>query len=270
MLTNNIKCSNCGSYHDPTLEQCPKCYKRNELYDRERVLNNVFFFHPIAHTGLFLAGFAYVGMLFSEIICGFFLLTVPEGTLRTTLAVFFTYLLMFGGLLTVVLTTRRKPFLKRYTRGLDYAFGAVYAIGIVVTSLLISFIVSLIYKGPENVNQSVAVEISTNYPILACFVLCLFGPICEELTYRVGLYSLLRRVHIALALAVTTIVFALIHFDFAAEDIVSELWSLPTYISSAVILTLAYEHRGPACSMTAHLLYNTFAFIMIFVEKYYG
>ena len=58
-------------------------------------------------------------------------------------------------------------------------------------------------------------------------------------------------------------IFALIHFDFQAENIVNELWALPTYLVSGVILGLAYEHRGPACSMTAHLIYNLFAFIVM-------
>ena len=66
-------------------------------------------------------------------------------------------------------------------------------------------------------------------------------------------------------MAVTVIVFALIHFDFAAKDMAGELWSLPSYLISGIILTIAYEHRGPACSMTAHIAYNTFAFIMILV-----
>ena len=46
-----------------------------------------------------------------------------------------------------------------------------------------------------------------------------------------------------------------------------ELWSIPMYIVSGFVLTLAYEHRGPACSMTAHVLYNMFAFILILTQK---
>jgi hypothetical protein len=43
----------------------------------------------------------------------------------------------------------------------------------------------------------------------------------------------------------------------------NELWSLPSYRISGFILTLAYEHRGPAWSMTAHVLYNIFAFLIM-------
>ena len=68
-------------------------------------------------------------------------------------------------------------------------------------------------------------------------------------------------------MAVTVIVFAFIHFDFGADNMTSELWLLPSYIVSGIILTIAYEHRGPACSMTAHIAYNIFAFIMILLPE---
>ena len=267
MFLNNKICSNCQGYYDATLEQCPYCHKDNELYQREGVLNNVFFFHPIAQIGLFLSGFAYVGMLFSEILGSMFFGTVVDELLRKVLILAFTYLLMFGALLTIALTTRRTSFLKRYTRPLDYAFGAVYAVALVLAGFIIGTIVSHFYKGDNNSNQAAAILISHNYPIIAGFILCLLGPICEEFTYRVGLYSFLRRINVFLAMCVTFTVFAFIHFDFTAKDIMSEVWSLPSYFASALILTLAYEHSGPACAMTAHIIYNTFAFITILVTE---
>ena len=267
MLIRNKNCSNCQGYYDPTLEQCPFCHKDNELYQRRSVLNNVFFFHPLAELGLFLCGFAYVGMIMSEIICSVFLTYINDELLKQILLLTFTYLMMFGGLLAIVMTTRRKPFLKRYIRPVDYAFGVVYAIALGVAGLIVGVIISQFYKGGENNNQATAELLSHNYPILAGLILCLLGPICEEFTYRVGLYSLLRRINVFLAMGVTIVFFTFIHFDFTSNDMVSELWSIPSYLVSAIILTIAYEHRGPACSMTAHVLYNTFAFIMILVDK---
>lgn len=267
MLLNSKKCPNCQTYYDSTLEKCPACHNNNELYQRRRVLNNVFFFHPAAQVGLFLGGFAYAGMLAAEVISVFFFGLIKDELFQQVLVLSFTYLLMLGGLLAIALTTRSQSFLKRYTRPVDYAFGAAYTAALIGASVMIGLIVSQFYKGGDNTNQSAAVTISHNYPILAGFILCLLGPICEEFTYRVGLYSLLRRVNVFLAMVVTVIVFALIHFDFTAKDMISELWSLPSYLVSGIILALAYEHRGPACSMTAHMAYNTFAFIMILLDK---
>jgi len=267
MLIYNKNCSNCQGYYDPTLEQCPFCHKDNELYQRRSVLNNVFFFHPLAQLGLFLCGFAYVGMLMTEVVGSLLFSFVNEELLKQILLLFFTYLMMFGGLMGIAMTTRRKSFLKRYTRPLDYAFGIGYAVALGLAGLVVGIIVSQFYKGGDNTNQTTAILLSKNYPILSGIVLCLLGPICEEFTYRVGLYSLLRRINVFLAMGVTIVVFAFIHFDFTADDMISELWSLPSYFASAIILTIAYEHRGPACSMIAHIAYNTFAFIMILLPE---
>lgn len=92
------------------------------------------------------------------------------------------------------------------------------------------------------------------------------GPICEEFTYRVGLYSIARRLNKYVAIAFSTIVFALIHFSFTSSDIVNELINLPSYLAGGIIFGIAYEHKGPACSMTAHICYNLFSLIVVLLR----
>lgn len=267
MLLNRKKCPNCGAYYDPTLEKCPECHKHNELYLDRQITDKIAFMHPIAQIGLFLGGFSYAGMLLIQIIVSLIVLSfindkeVLNATLITS-----TYILMLAGLFFIVFFTRRQHFFNKYKRKIDYIYGVGYAIMLVLVGLLVSNLVSIFYQASDNVNQQAAASFSKNYPILAFFVIALLGPICEELTYRVGLYSFLRRINKYLALTVTTIVFALIHFDFEATDMVNELWSIPSYLVAGAILTLAYEHRGPACSMLAHVLYNVFAFTMILAQ----
>ena len=270
MLINSKKCPNCETYYDATLKECPSCHKSNELYQERKVSDKIVFFDIRAQIGLFLVGFAFAGMLLAEL---FFALFVSfaggSETFRKTLLLLLTYSAMLGGLLIIVLTTRRKEFFSKYKRPLDYIYGLVYAITIVVVSMMLSSLISIFHTAKDNANQETAVEIVKNYPIIAFFILGLLGPICEELTYRVGLYSFFRRINKYLAFGVTIIVFALIHFDFSAigtENIVEELWALPSYLISGFILTLAYEHRGPACSMTAHVLYNIFAFSLMLMR----
>ena len=266
MLFRNKKCPNCETYYEPTLEKCPGCHKTNELYLNREITNKIVFMHPIAQIGMFLAGFALAGMLVSELIISNFVVLIPgDDVLKQTLLLLFTYLSMLGGLAAIVLTTRRKHFFSKYRRGLDYVYGIGYAITIVLVSIIIGAIITIFHTPADNNNQAAAVAVAKNYPIIAFFLLGFLGPICEELTYRVGLYSFFRRINKYLAFGVTIVVFALIHFDFGAEDIINELWSLPSYLISGFILTLAYEHRGPACSMTAHVLYNIFAFLMMLV-----
>lgn len=268
MLFFDRKCPNCQNYYDSTLEQCPHCHKDNELYAQRDVSTNIVYFHPLAQAGLFLGGFAYAGMLICELL-GFLIYNVTginDSDIKRTLILFFTYLLMVGGLLSIALFTRRQTFLKRFTRPIDYAWASAYVGIMVAASLALTVIISMFHVSDVNANQSAAESIVYNYPILSFFVLVILGPISEEMTYRVGLYSLLRRRTKYIAIIVTSLVFTLIHIDFGAADIVTELWSIPSYLVSGVILTIAYEHRGPACSITAHLVYNLIAFLAIIMR----
>ena len=63
MLFKDIKCPNCETYHDPTLQKCPECHNSNELYKLNRVPKRAVFLHPICQIAMFIIGFAYAGML---------------------------------------------------------------------------------------------------------------------------------------------------------------------------------------------------------------
>ena len=268
MLFFNEKCPNCHTYYDETLKECPNCHKENKFYNCRDVSDKVIFLHPLAQIGLFLGGFSYAGMLICELFSSLFLGGIEDDILRKVLVLFFAYLLMVGGLLSIALVTRRKTFLKSFTHPIDYAFGAAYAGLIVLASLVIGMIVSLFYtQGGDNTNQSTANLIITNYPIFSILIMAILGPISEELTYRVGLFSFFRRFWKIKAYVVTCIIFALIHFSFDASDMAAELWSLPSYLVCGLILTIAYEHRGPACSITAHTLYNLTAVLAVIMRK---
>ena len=269
MLFKNKKCPNCDGYYDPTLEQCPLCHKDNELYTNRCLRDSIMFYHPAAQIGLFLCGFSYAGMLISEFIGAFFFSGITDKPLRSAVLILFTYLLMLSALMVIAFSSRQNSFIKKFKRPIDYTLGLGYAGAIVISVLVIGLITNIFYKD-TNSNQASAESLINNYPIIAGFVICLIGPICEEFTYRVGLYSFLRRINKVLAFVVTVIVFALIHFDFTAENMIAELWSLPTYLACGALLTIAYDHRGPACSMIAHIAYNTTAYLLVIMGKLYG
>lgn len=268
-IFEGIKCPNCGSYHDATLRKCPECNKSNELFRLRRIPKRVVFLHPFAQIGMFLVGFAYGGMLIMEIIVALFKDYLPsDAALRSITGNAIIYISMFIGLLAIALLSGRiKIFGEKFTNSIDYVYGIGYATTIVFSSIILGAILSWFYKMDNNVNQEAIETVAHSYPLLSIPVLCFVGPICEELTYRVGLYSFLRRFNKYLAFVITVIVFAFIHFEFGADDILTELRSLPVYMVSGFILTLAYEHRGPACSMTAHVLYNSFALALVFIAK---
>ena len=269
MLFKDIKCPNCQAYHDPTLQKCPECHNSNELFKLNRVPKRAVFLHPICQIAMFVIGFAYLGMLFTEHLYAFFIRMMDTDNLlfKNALLMTLTYTTMFIALLAVPLLSRKKLFLSKFNNGIDYIYGLAFAITLMAAGTLLNALISIWHTPADNVNQASVEAIAKGYPLIAILIMSIIGPICEELTYRVGLYSFLRRINKYLALVVTAIVFAMIHFTFEAKDIVEELWSFPSYVVSGLILTIAYEHRGPACSFTAHVCYNLIAILLVMVQK---
>lgn len=77
--------------------------------------------------------------------------------------------------------------------------------------------ISILIFGPvsDNVNQQIVVEVIKATPVASFIFIPFLGPIVEELTYRVGLYSLLRRWNKIAALVISALIFGFIHFDYS-------------------------------------------------------
>ena len=64
------------------------------------------------------------------------------------------------------------------------------------------------------------------------------------------------------------LIFAFLHFDFTAtgDDMINELWNLPTYIYSGVILALAYSREGRLSdSIVAHAMNNMLSMLLMLI-----
>jgi len=267
-LFKNKKCPNCGTYHDPTLNECPQCHKSNELFALNRYPKRVVFLHPFAQLGMFLVGFSYFGMFILEFIIAGFNDVLPEDKVQKGLLVMtIVYVTILIGLLVIALFSgRRKIFVDKFTDWRDYLYGLAYAFAIILANFLVGLIMSIFFKDGDNANQEAINAVATGYPLLSIPILCVVGPICEELTYRVGLYSFIRRFNKYAAIIVTSLVFAFIHMELIDSDIIMELQALPSYIASGLVLAIAYEDRGPACSITAHVIFNLVAVGQILIK----
>ena len=116
-----------------------------------------------------------------------------------------------------------------------------------------------------NANEQTVQSIVIAFPLASLLIIGAIGPICEELTYRVGLFSFFRRINVILAYFVTMVVFAFIHFQFSSSDIVNELLNLPYYAFAAFVFCFLYEQYGFASSLTAHIVNNTYSVLSILV-----
>ena len=150
-----------------------------------------------------------------------------------------------------------EEFFKTFRHWQPYVAGAVGLAAIMTFNIVYGNILAIIGVGvTDNANESGLNSIVTDFPFTSLFIFALVGPICEEITYRVGLFSFFRRINVILAYAITIIGFTLIHFDFDSSNIVNELLNLPYYAFAAFTFTFLYEKYGFAASTSAHVSNN--------------
>lgn len=117
----------------------------------------------------------------------------------------------------------------------------------------------------DNANQTAIVSLEKLFPLTSLVVFGFIGPICEEMTYRVGLFSLLKRKNKFLAYFVTIILFAFIHFNFSTNTatLMNELLQLPHYMFAAFAFSFTYDKWGFAGSVSAHITNNVFSLVFV-------
>lgn len=108
----------------------------------------------------------------------------------------------------------------------------------------------------DNDNESTLNSVINVYPFISLFIFGIIGPICEEITYRVGLFSIVKRYNTIVAYIVMCTVFTLIHFNFAADNMSNELLNIPFYLSAAFIFAFLYDKYGFSSSTYAHVINN--------------
>ena len=172
----------------------------------------------------------------------------------------FQYLFLIG-VFIFFLWPRLLTLIKRFKNWKHILFGLVMGGMVIGVTILYNFIISQFIDLPVNGNEEIAEEMIRQFPVISFFMLGLVGPICEELTYRFGLFGLLKKKNRFLAYIVASFVFGIIHFDFMG-DLIVELLNLPTYVMCGALFCLAYDLFGFEGSVTAHMTNNIYAIIM--------
>lgn len=172
-----------------------------------------------------------------------------------------TYVLMLIALIGIVFVDIPKQ-VQIFKKWQNYLIGIGLGIAIILFDIFYTTILVQTYPDYSVGGNEEAVRgIIDLLPISSVFVLGIIGPICEELTYRVGLFGALNKVNKVLAYVVSTLVFASIHFRFNAPNIFVELANLPAYVVSGAILAFAYDKWSFTGSMSAHITNNLYAVI---------
>lgn len=156
-------------------------------------------------------------------------------------------------------------YLQSFKKPVAYLAGFVCLSAILGFNIIYNIILTFI-KTPVagNVNQQGLESIDEVYPVASMIVFGIIGPICEEITYRVGLFSLFKRKSKVLAYIGTAVVFSLIHFNFVPSSLINELLNLPFYIFAAIAFSFTYDKFGLAGSLTAHIANNVCSLALVY------
>lgn len=183
---------------------------------------------------------------------------------RKCLMEIITYAILFG-ILLAVLGSSIKKYLPKFTNWTAYVVGIGFGLATLgIDELYIRF-VNIFYTTGVGGNEFGIRQIIQNYPVSSIFIFGLIGPMCEELTYRVGLFGLLKRWNRVFAYIITALVFGFIHMKYDG-NLVTEFILLPSYIIPGALFALAYDMYDLPCSYTAHITNNLIAVIQLVVR----
>jgi hypothetical protein len=211
---------------------------------------------------LFLCGFSYVGFLVLNLVWGLIFSTVEDKTLRYVFIISTTYLSLFG-IFVFFAVKNKKYFIEKLKDPTKYLYGLIFGLVTIGIEIAIASIITTIFPSETNANQSDIIELTTAYPTIMFFITVIIGPLCEEITYRVGLFELLKEKNEIMAFIVSSLIFAFIHMSFTDTTPQAELTAFPIYLCIGLCLTYAYKKYGLACSYVAHLSLNLISFLSI-------
>ena len=128
--------------------------------------------------------------------------------------------------------------------------------------LALVIVAQFFLSNDQSVNQQLVEELTHNQPLFSFFMVVVFAPLTEELTFRgmLARYVFPQQDNIkqtVLFLLVSSIIFALVHFPGTPQQFL-------VYASLGFSLGLAYISKGGlAYSIALHALNNLIAFLMI-------
>lgn len=263
MLFGKKKCTKCESEYDVVLDTCPACHEKDEQFEKSDVSKKILWLPILKQILLF--AFGWLGLNILSLLAEIIALTFTSSD-DVSYYMFVNMVRYLGVLIAmaILLWNNFPTFKRHFNKWFPYVIGIVGGIAMIATNIVWGNIVNLFYTPEANQNQAVANSLVDTYPILCIFLLGIIGPVVEEFTYRVGLFSFFSRINKYLAYAITIVIFALIHFNFFAkgDDIINELWNLPVYMIGGFLLTLWYDKWGITSSLTAHIFNNLYSVLI--------
>ena len=267
----SVTCEHCNKKVDPTATNCPRCGEELLNPEEKKPFLNDIHCGWVRNLTCFLTGWA--GLQVFSLIFSLILQLAMGVNKDSSAALKASYMITVQcvsyGFIFLALIAILWPYLKEIFR--SFKGWKPYVAGVVgfIVMIGINIIWNLISKAinpatSSNENQQAVVSMTKSFPALSILFFGLIGPIVEEITYRVGLFGLAKRVNRVFAYIIVPIVFGFIHFDFESigtDRFLNEILNMPTYILGGLALTFLYDRFGFAASSTTHILNNLWATI---------
>ena len=279
------KCKKCGLFIDKNRNKCPFCGFDQDINNEENnnsPKNSIDLQYLSRSKGLslsflkevilFLSGT--IGLIIIQLlIIGIINLSQGSDFLQTVKAnsiiTIATYSILFPIMLLVLYKDNIKLLIDFKNAKLNIIWGILSGVIIILISTLYNYLIDL-GGFNQNDNQQSVENIIDYFPVASVFIIGLIGPICEELTYRLGFFALLKKINKYLAYVLAAVFFGFIHFNYSSKNLLNELINLPNYIFAGVALCFTYDKFGLPASISAHVFNNIVGLIQMFILKYYA
>ena len=270
MFFKKTRCPNCDGLHDEMLDYCPFCGVRNEVnaeFKKRHPLSLFPWYWELYFFLLGLLGFVLFNLIFSIAFRSIYNEDPDRGLMLINSLSYLAFFLMVA---VVIVPNRgyRKDIFSKFKIGTAYMWAGIGFAALIGFSITYNIFVQIFFpETGEGGNQTAVVDMVTNYPLISLLIVGIIGPICEEVAYRVGLFTFLRRIHPSVAYIGTAIVFGLIHFDFSSSDMLTEVVYLQNYIFAGLCFSFVYDKKGFAASTFAHISNNVFSILLTLMSS---
>ena len=296
-MKEKVKCKKCGLLIDSDLDTCPYCgfpqdkdlVNESSIESKDQNENSEepkrkirFFDFPSQTLSIsFLKSIIlfFVGLIVLNLLATLFQVISATtnnlyflNNIQYSAAINFSVYAILLGIFVILLNKDIINYLKQFKNKMRWLEGLGFGFFLMIVSSAVTIIFRLFDQSTgSNANEQGVDAITTSYPILSLLIFGIVGPICEELTYRAGLFTAIKKYNRIFAYIGTAVIFGLIHFDFSSfgtPSLVSELINIPSYIVSGLLLCYFYDYKGIGASTIAHITNNFIAILFQIISMY--
>src|SRR5574344_1288320 len=214
---NRKKCDNCQQSFDKDSPICINCKNDNSHSNLKKRTITTQYIGIKFQAAHFLVGFLLLIVI--SIIVSAICLYIYGGIKNISssnydyvpaVTMIVSYLIVFVVEIGLTIPNIRL-FFKEFKNWRSYVVGIIVFAIFFIFDFLYSFILDKAGVIGTNGNQEALESTIKLMPVMMGIIVCLIGPVCEELTYRVGLFGLANNFNKIVAYIVSIIVFGLIH-----------------------------------------------------------